>query len=134
MKVEIRDASLEPDNEEFRQCLAVVAFGVEVGEVYGRDRAGAALQMWDGEGHLSRRDRVGLLAGHCFQEGEVEDNRGIAPRVILSYEPPLIVVQDGIFLWNDVINTILINQDVRYVEGKDTASTYVDPVEYAVAI
>ena len=43
-------------------------------------------------------------------------------------------MQDGIFLWNDVINTILINQDVRYVEGKDTASTYVDPVEYAVAI
>ena len=79
-----------PDHEEVFQRHTVVAFGVEAGKVYRRKRGGAALQIRDGVGYLSPRDGVGLFGGHFFQEGEIEDDRGIAPRVAFSDEPPLI--------------------------------------------
>ena len=102
VQVEIRDASLGPDIEEVDYGLTGVTLGVEASEVYGRERAVAALQVGDGVGNLSHRDRVGLLGGHFPQEGEVEYNRGVAPRAFLPYEPPLIEMQDGLILNDEV--------------------------------
>ena len=102
VEVKFRDAALGSYIEEVDNGLTSVTLGVEASEVYGRERAVAALQVGDGVGNLSHRDRVGLLGGHFPQEGEVKYNRGVAPRAFLPYEPPLIEMQDGLILNDEV--------------------------------
>ena len=102
VEVKFRDAALGSYIEEVDNGLTGVTLGVEASEVNGRERAVAALQVGDGVGNLSHRDRVGLLGGHFPQEGEVEYNRGVAPRAFLPYEPPLIEMQDGLILGDEV--------------------------------
>ena len=113
MQVEIRDAGLvlvfcpgkvicliEPETEEVGERTTAVAVGIEAREVYRSERAAAALQVRNGVGDLSRRDGHGLLGVHVLEEGEVEDDGGIAPRVAFFYDPPLFEMRYGTFLWN----------------------------------
>ena len=69
--------------------LADVAFRVKACEEYWREGPGTALHIFYGVRHLLQHHRGGLFAGHVLQEGEVEDHGRIAPRVALSYYPPL---------------------------------------------
>ena len=56
VKVEIREARLDPDIEEVLQRETSIAFGVEAGEVNRSEGARGVLQIRNGVGYLSRRD------------------------------------------------------------------------------